>query len=55
MYLRGNGIIKNHVHASIMDLGDSISPSLNCAEVLVEQGSIEGRVPIGPPGLIHQD
>lgn len=42
MYLRSNGIVKYHIHASIVDFGNSISPGLNCAEVLVEQGSIQG-------------
>lgn len=42
MYLRGNGIVKDHVHASIVNLGDSISPGQNRAKMLVEQGSIKG-------------
>lgn len=42
MYLRGNCIVKNHVHASIMNLGNGVSPGLDRAEVLVEQGSIQG-------------
>lgn len=41
MYLRGNRIVKNHVHASIVNFGNSISPGLDRAEVLVEQGGIQ--------------
>jgi hypothetical protein len=42
MYLRGNSIVENHVHASIVDFGYSISPGLNRAKMLVQQGSIKG-------------
>lgn len=42
MYLRSNGIVKNHIHASIVDFGNSISPGLNCSEVLVEERGIKG-------------
>ena len=39
--LRCDSIIKEDIHAPLMNFGDRVSPGLNCTIVLIKQSSIQ--------------
>lgn len=55
MDLRCDGIVKDDVHTTVMDLSDRFSPCVNVAKVLIQQSGIQSRVTIRTPWLVHQN
>lgn len=54
-YVRRHSIVKDDIHATVMDLCDGLSPGLDGTKVLVEQSRIKCRVAIRAPWLVHQN
>lgn len=52
--LRRNCVIEHNIHAPLMDFSNGVAPDLNSTIVLIQQGSIESRVSVKAPGLIHE-
>lgn len=53
--LRGDRVVKDDIHAAIMNFRDGIPPNLNCAEVLIKKSGVKSRIPVRTPWLVHQD
>lgn len=52
--LRGHGIVQQNIHASLMDGVDEISPVLNPAMMLIEQGEVQRTVTVGCPRKVDK-
>ena len=53
--LRCKRIIEYDIHSTLVDFIDSVSPYLDSAIMLVEEGRVQDRVAVCTPRLVHKN